>query len=417
MATHLPNVMFLTSTVPLSVSAPSGPPSSTSSIVSSTTWSYSGTTMGLPRLLSPRLSVGIRGTTVDSDRWISTLSLSLLPLELDDDFEYLGDAHTLPNGLRPAPSPSVSVSVTRSRSSPSSTLVTAVTLCSRLNSTTRSSSPSSPSPPANRSVFLSDPGVAGADRHWFHRSSELSSSSSAPAELGVEYDVRDLSAGRTSSPDFLRIIGDGRIGADAEDAPMCEWWRPWWASECCGLAGGMSTRSDGEPARWSAARDDDDSRRTVGEGSGGEGEDGNGTEVEGPSTGEATRAAWELDDDATELGTSAGVGGGVVSSSDTVACEGESPTERPSELSASAGVPRRGGLTAGLLSRLPRRGNTIAGAGDEDGDPNDVLDPDDARRGTVGIGPDAGVDHVGGEDEDPDGAAERSMWWACWGER
>jgi hypothetical protein len=173
----------------------------------------------------------------------------------------------------------------------------------------------------------------------------------------------------------------------------------------------MSTRRDGDPARCSAARELSDSRRTGGRG--GEGEDGKGTEAEADSVeGEVC-----VDEDGSAQGISAGVGGGVVSSREMTAGDGESPTDNPSELSASAGVPRRGGVTAGLLSLLPRRGNTIAGAceGEPDGELNDARDDEDARRGTVGIGPDAGVDHV--DEEVEAGAAFRSIWWACCGER
>lgn len=125
----------------------------------------------------------------------------------------------------------------------------------------------------------------------------------------------------------------------------------------------MSTRREGDPARWSAARDETDSRRTGGEGSGGDGLDGKGTEADACPAGEAvTGGEEEAEVDAMGVVGSAGVGGGVVSSRETVFVAGESPTLSPSELSASAGVPRRGGVTVGLLSLLPRRGNTIAGA-------------------------------------------------------
>lgn len=117
---------------------------------------------------------------------------------------------------------SVSVCPIPSKSSPPATRETAVTFCSLLNSTTSSKLLLSSSPPANFTFFrarewsssssLSGPrshrGVDGSllalpDRR---RENEEPSSSSMPAELGVDAERRDLRDGRTISPDFFRII-------------------------------------------------------------------------------------------------------------------------------------------------------------------------------------------------------------------
>lgn len=139
----------------------------------------------------------------------------------------------------------------------------------------------------------------------------------------------------------------------------------------------MSTRREGDPARQRAALLDESVRRTGGEGRGGEGPEGKGRVV-GSSVEEEGwgSAKVEEDDDA--------IPEAFPSDED----DDDSPTDNPREHSTSAGVPRRGGVDPGLFSLVPRRGRTNPGAlGGETTPALEVEDVDEARRGTVGMGP------------------------------